>query len=63
MNGKCNLFKEEDCQPVRSVFCTTTFGFDDGIRYNVSVYLCTRYELYWNIKHQNNDDISYGFRV
>jgi len=54
MNGKCTLFNEEGCQPVRSVlvittilvFHRTTFGPDDGIRYNVSVYLCTRYELY-----------------
>jgi hypothetical protein len=46
--------KEEDCQPVRSVllipttlvFHRTTFGSDDGIRYNVSIYLCTRYKLY-----------------
>jgi len=72
MNAKCNLFKEEDCQPVRRVllvtiilvFQRTTFGSHDGIKYNVSVYLCTRYELYLNIKHQNNDHyLSHGIRV
>jgi hypothetical protein len=45
MNGKCNLFKEEDCQPLRSVSFINTilvfhtsplFGSEDGIRYNVS---------------------------